>query len=493
MKLITPKTAGLVLLGLSIGALSLSGHSALPVTPPGMPLTDGRTVQLPSLAPILEQVTPAVVNVSSRGHVAIQNNPLFNDPFFRRFFDIPNNLPRERQTQSLGSGVIVDAQNGYVLTNSHVIANADEVTVTLRDGRNLKAKLIGTDKDTDVAVIQVPAEGLTSVPLGDSAKLRVGDFVVAIGNPFGLGQTATSGIVSALGRTSLGLLGVGGYEDFIQTDASINPGNSGGPLINLSGELVGINTAILAPGGGNIGIGFAIPINMARDVMQQLVKFGKVQRGQLGLQAQDLTPELAHAFNIAPKDGLQGAVITQVAPGFSADKAGLQAGDVIVAVNGQPVRNASSLRNMIGLSATPGGKVNLDTLRNGKIQSVALVLSAANNPSDKTPNGRDAAAGNTPPPGGDDPRLEGVVFGAIAEGSPLAGSINGIPVVKVKAGTPAAQAGLHPGDIVLSVNRKLVRTPDDLVNAVQGNRQQPLLLNVQRGEGALFIAIQPPK
>jgi len=317
--------------------------------------------------------------------------------------------------------------------------------------------------------------------------------VVAIGNPFGLGQTATSGIVSALGRTSLGLLGVGGYEDFIQTDASINPGNSGGPLINLSGELVGINTAILAPGGGNIGIGFAIPINMARDVMQQLVKFGKVQRGQLGLQAQDLTPELARAFNIAPKDDLHGAVITQVAPDFSADRAGLQAGDVIVAVNGQPVRDASSLRNMIGLSAMPGGKVSLDVLRNGKIQSFALVLSAANNSSDETPNGRDAAAGNAPPPGGDDPRLEGVVFGAIAEGSPLAGSINGIPVVKVKAGTPAAQAGLHSGDIVLSVNRKPVRTPDDLVNAVQGNRQQPLLLNVQRGEGALFIAIQPPK
>ncbi|MEO5573779.1 MAG: DegQ family serine endoprotease [Gammaproteobacteria bacterium] len=478
MKSIKPRAALLILVGLFAGMLSLGGHSALPAAVvPAMPLTDGRSVQLPSLAPILEQVTPAVVNISTRGHIAIQNNPLLSDPFFRRFFDIPNNLPRERQTQSLGSGVIVDAQRGYVLTNNHVIANADEVTVTLRDGRNLKAKLIGTDKDTDVAVIQVPAEGLTAVRLGDSARLRVGDFVVAIGNPFGLGQTATSGIVSALGRTGLGLLGVGGYEDFIQTDASINPGNSGGPLINLSGELVGINTAILAPGGGNIGIGFAIPINMAHDVMEQLVKFGKVERGQLGLQVQDLTPELAQAFNL-PLDGLRGAVITQVLPESAADKAGLKAGDVITAVNGQGVRDAGVLRNSVGLSPV-GKKVRLEVVRDGRAQTIELQVTAGSS--------------GAPAAGQDDPRLAGVVFGAVDERSALFGRINGIPVMRVEEGSLAAQAGLRPGDIVTSINRKPVRTPDDLVNATQGNRREPLLFNVQRGEGALFIAIQPPQ
>ncbi|MEO5702763.1 MAG: DegQ family serine endoprotease [Gammaproteobacteria bacterium] len=477
MKLINARAALLILAGLSAATLSFVGYSALPVTPPAVPLTDGRTLQLPSLAPVLDQVTPAVVNVSTRGHIAIQDNPLLSDPFFRRFFDVPNHMPRERQTQSLGSGVIVDAQRGYVLTNSHVIANADEVIVTLRDGRNLKAKLIGTDKNTDVAVIQVPAEGLTAVPLGDSAQLRVGDFVVAIGNPFGLGQTATSGIVSALGRTGLGLLGVGGFEDFIQTDASINPGNSGGPLINLSGELVGINTAILAPGGGNIGIGFAIPINMARDVMEQLVKFGKVERGQLGLQVQDLTPELAQAFNL-PRQGLQGAVVTQVVPGSAADKAGLKAGDVITAANGQPVRDSGVLRNSVGLSPV-GKRVKLDVVRDGRPQTVELQVTAG--------------ASNQQHADQDDPRLAGIVFGAIDERSALFGHINGIPVIKVEAGTPAAQAGLRPGDILTSVNRKPVRTPDDLVNATQTNRREPLLLNVQRGEGALFIAIQPPK
>ncbi|MDD1633864.1 MAG: trypsin-like peptidase domain-containing protein, partial [Methylococcaceae bacterium] len=257
--------------------LAPAAGAALPVALEGQPL--------PTLAPMLDQVTPAVLNIATRGHVAVEQNPLLSDPFFRRYFNIPEQ-PRERQTQSLGSGVIVDAARGYVLTNSHVIHKADEITVTLRDGRHFNAKLIGADPESDVAVIQIPAENLTALPLADSTQLRVGDFVVAIGNPFGLDQTVTSGIVSALGRSGLG---IEGYEDFIQTDASINPGNSGGALVDLNGRLVGINTAILAPTGGNIGIGVAIPSNMVAAIMGQIVKHGEVRRGRLGITVQALS------------------------------------------------------------------------------------------------------------------------------------------------------------------------------------------------------------
>ncbi|MCG8324629.1 MAG: trypsin-like peptidase domain-containing protein, partial [Thiotrichales bacterium] len=259
------------------------GHAALPV--------EVDQQKLPSLAPMLEQVTPAVVNIATEGKVQLQQNPLFLDPFFRRFFDLPN-MPAERKTQSLGSGVIVDSGRGLILTNNHVIANAHQITVTLRDGRQLDAELVGTDPETDVAVIKVPGNKLTDIKVADSDALRVGDFVVAIGNPFGLGQTVTSGIISALSRSGLG---IEGYEDFIQTDASINPGNSGGALVNLRGELVGINTAIFSQSGGNIGIGFAIPANLALNIMEQLVETGEVERGFLGVHAQDLSPELAEA------------------------------------------------------------------------------------------------------------------------------------------------------------------------------------------------------
>lgn len=286
-----------------------TANAALPDAVNGKPL--------PTLAPILEDVMPGVVNVATRGRMQIQQNPLFNDPFFRHFFGTPNNGPRERETQSLGSGVIIDAKSGYIMTNHHVINNADEITITLRDGRKLTAKLIGADPDSDIAIIQVKAENLTAIPLSNSDQLKVGDFVVAIGNPFGLGQTVTSGIVSALGRG----IGLKGYENFIQTDASINPGNSGGALINLRGELVGINTAILSRSGGNIGIGFAIPINMAHQIMQQLVEHGEVSRGRLGVIVQDLTPELASAFKLKQH---KGAVIAQVVKGSPADKAGLK-------------------------------------------------------------------------------------------------------------------------------------------------------------------------
>src|SRR5919198_4872571 len=261
---------------------------------------------LPSLAPMLERVTPAVVNIATEGRMRIEQNPLFNDPFFRFFFGFPDQ-PLERKTQSLGSGVIVDAKRGLVLTNAHVIANAEQITVKLSDGRCYKAEIIGTDPETDVGVVKIPADDLIDVPMGDSDKLAVGDFVVAIGNPFGLSQTATSGIVSALGRSGLG---IEGYEDFIQTDASINPGNSGGALVNLRGRLIGINTAILAPGGGNIGIGFAVPINMARQVMEQLIRYGEVKRGRIGIAIQELTPEIAQAMGV--NNRTEGALIARV-------------------------------------------------------------------------------------------------------------------------------------------------------------------------------------
>ena len=313
--------------------------------------------ETPSLAPMLEKVMPAVVNVATEGKVRMGRNPLLDDPLFRHFFDVPDE-PRERKTQSLGSGVIVDAGRGLIITNAHVVANAEHIAVKLRNGRKLDAKRVGVDAETDVAVIQVPAEGLTALGFGDSDGLKVGDFVVAIGNPFGLDQTVTSGIVSALGRSGLG---IEGYEEFIQTDASINPGNSGGALVDLQGRLIGINTAIFSQSGGSIGIGFAIPINAARQVMEQLAQHGEVKRGQLGVQLQDLDPDLAEAFDLNQQEG---AVVVNVVEGSPAAKAGLKAGDVVVAVNGRPVRNASDLRNRVGLLRI-GDKVTLEVLRKG--------------------------------------------------------------------------------------------------------------------------------
>ena len=269
-----------------------------------------------SVAGVVSRITPGVVGVSVRGEVR-QVNPLAQDPLFRQFFNFRDE-PIERETEAVGSGVIVDAERGYVLTNGHVVDNATKIEVTTKDNRRFTARLIGRDTATDIAVLQIPAEGLTAVPIGDSDRLQVGDFVLAIGNPFGLGQTVTSGIVSALGRTGLG---IEGYEDFIQTDASINPGNSGGALVDLQGRLIGINTAILAPGGGNIGIGFAVPINMARNVMAQLTRYGAVRRGRIGVTIQDLTPDLARALG-TPRD--EGALIARVEPGSAAQRAGPQ-------------------------------------------------------------------------------------------------------------------------------------------------------------------------
>src|SRR5271170_6957767 len=325
---------------------------------------------VPSLAPILSRITPGVVNIAVRGRVKEQN-PLLQDPFFRRFFNLPQNQqPEERETQATGSGVIVDAAQGYVLTNGHVAENATRIEVITKDNRRLTAKLIGIDTDTDIAVLQIPAVNLTALPMGDSDRLQVGDFVIAIGNPFGLGQTVTSGIVSALGRSGLG---IEGYEDFIQTDASINPGNSGGPLVNLQGQCVGINTAILAPGGGNIGIGFAVPINMAHRVMDQLLRYGEVKRGRIGVAIQDLTPDLAQAMNTTRANG---AVIAKVVPGSPADHAGLKSGDLVVAVNGAPMRSGTELRNRVGLSRI-GDEVELTVERGGAERNVTVRIEKA--------------------------------------------------------------------------------------------------------------------
>jgi Do/DeqQ family serine protease len=316
---------------------------------------------LHTLAPMLRATTPGVVGISVHGRVR-EENPLLRDPLFRRFFNLKDE-PIEREMQAVGSGVIVDAAHGYILTNSHVVENATSIKVTTKDNRQFEARLIGRDPQTDIAVLRIAASNLTAVPFGNSDSLQVGDFVLAIGNPFGLGQTVTSGIVSALGRSGLG---IEGYEDFIQTDASINPGNSGGALVDLDGRLVGINTAILAPGGGNIGIGFAVPINMARTVMDQLLRYGSVRRGRIGIVIEDLTPDLARSLGTRRTEG---AVIARVQPGSPAAAAGLRRDDLIVALDGAPITSGSDLRNRIGLTRI-GDAVALTVDRRGGERTV---------------------------------------------------------------------------------------------------------------------------
>ena len=322
---------------------------------------DIRSGQIPTLAPVVKETTPAVVNISVHARVK-EDNPLYRDPVFREFFDLPKQL--EKEVQATGSGVIVDAERGYVLTANHVVAQISKAQVTTKDGQKFDAKLVGRDPATDIAVLQLQGSRgkLKAIPLSDSDRIEVGDFVIAIGNPFGLGQTVTSGIVSALGRTGLGKQG---YEDFIQTDASINPGNSGGALVNLKGQLIGINTAIISPGGGNVGIGFAVPVNMARRVMEQLVQYGEVRRGQIGISIRDLGADLA------AKEGYQGALIAEIASGSPAEKAGLQKGDIVKAVEGTPIRSASQLRNLIGLTPL-GARVELSFERAGAVHGASV-------------------------------------------------------------------------------------------------------------------------
>jgi Do/DeqQ family serine protease len=439
---------------------------AAPSIDAGLPVAvDGQS--LPTLAPMIKQVAPRVVNIATEGRVRVRLNPLLNDPFFPRFFNLPT-VQRERRVQSVGSGVIVDAANGYVLTNHHVIANADKIVVTLRDRRQFEAVLIRTDPDTDVAVLQIPAEDLTALQLGNSDALEVGDFVVAIGNPFGIGQTVTSGIVSAIRRSGLG---IEGYEDFIQTDASINPGNSGGALVTLRGELIGINTAIIGPSGRNVGIGFAIPIDMAQQIMAQLVTYGEVHRGLLGVNAQDLTPDIAEALGI---DIRHGAIVSRVGDNSPAARAGLASGDIITAIGGEVIYGASDVRTKIGLLRV-GDRVEITVLRDG---AVLTLMAEVAEPKAESLKGQGTAK-----------RLSGLTVAPLTDESPLYGRVEGVLVVKVKKSSSAWRTGLRKGDVIFEVNNQPTPTIAAFREAVS-IEQRKLVVKLRRGNAQMFIVVR---
>ena len=428
---------------------------------------DGRGI--PTIAPIIQGVTDAVVNISVVSEQPLQLNPLFNDPFFRDFFDLPQQLQPQPHI-SAGSGVIVDAEKGYVLSNAHVIEAATEIVVVLTDGRRLEAEVVGVDPGTDIALLEIEAERLSALPLGNSDALLVGDFVIALGNPFGLGQTVTSGIVSALGRSGIN---PDGYEDFIQTDASINPGNSGGALVTLDGKLVGINTAIIAPTGGNVGIGFAVPINMASEVVAQLVQFGEVRRGRLGVMIQDLTPELSEALEI---DAMSGAIISYVEGGTPAAEAGLAAGDVVVAVNGEAIQGSSDLRNKVGL-APLDSVLEFTVLRAGE----EIVITAGI-------EGDEATIPEVASSGIE--MFEGADLGELTEGMPGFGDVEGVAVLTVLPGSPAFRAGLRAGDVIMRVKNEEVTSVRELREAAARNSGSPTALAVYRNGGALYIIVR---
>ncbi|MGH8476553.1 MAG: DegQ family serine endoprotease [Methylococcales bacterium] len=420
---------------------------------------DGK--ELPSLAPMLEKAMPAVVNIATRNEIRAQEHPLMQDPAFRFFFGLPERQ-RKSRPQSLGSGVIINRKSGYVLTNNHVIDKASEILVTLRDGRQLQASLVGRDPEADVAVIKIPANNLSELPVADSSRLRVGDFVVAIGNPFGLGQTVTSGIISALGRSGLG---IEGYEDFIQTDASINPGNSGGALVNLNGELIGINTAILAPSGGNVGIGFAIPANMALRLMTSLVEHGEVRRGLLGISFQDLSPELVSAFNL---ESTTGAVINSVQSGSPAEDAGLEPGDIIVAINGRAITNSSNVRNAIGLMQVGDG-IELDVIHNGEKVS------------------RTARIAKPEVVGVDGGRIHVTLAGTLLSQT-TGNQIEGVLFNQVDQSSYAWAVGLRPGDIIVVAYNYRIRSLDELQSIAA--RRASLLIRIQRDNESFIVHLQ---
>lgn len=443
----------------------------------GGPTSELARAGLPTLAPVLAKVSPAVVSISVQGTIKVEQSALFRDPLFRRFFGLPENVqPNETPTQrfrAVGSGVIIDADRGYLITSNHVVDKADKILVTLKDRRQLTAKLIATDPKTDIAVLGVAADHLTSLPFGSSRQVQVGDYVVAIGNPFGVGQTATFGIVSALGRTGLG---IESYEDFIQTDASINPGNSGGALVDTAGRLIGINTAILSGSGGNVGVGFAVPIDLVRSVSDQLIAHGKISRGALGIVIQDLTPDLAQAMGASVSHG---AVVSQVLPKSAAARADIKEGDIITSFEGEPVASSSQLRNSVS-QKPPGSNVRIILQRDGKELSVTATLDPlAAERSTASPNSQ----GETP--------LFGMALGPIPEDDSHKGKLQGVYVISVEPGSAADEAGLRQGDIIVAAGRIAVTTPSELEQIIQKHSKgMPLLLRIIRGDSALFIALE---
>lgn len=418
-----------------------------------------------SLAPMLKIVMPSIVNIKAQIKVTDIN--------MLRELQKQRSKSKERDDEdptlfaSVASGVIVDARHGYILTNAHVVDDAVNVTITLSDGHHYTAKIIGMDKPSDIAVVQIKAKNLTAIQMGNSNDVKVGDFVAAIGNPFGLSQSVTSGIVSALGRTTLG---IENYENFIQTDASINPGNSGGALIDMQGKLVGINTAILAPDRGSIGIGFAIPANMAKSVMQQLLEYGNVKRGVLGIGAQDITPELGSAFQL---NNSQGAAVTQVLPNSPAQLAGVQVGDIITSINKNDIKNASDVVNTIGFIRVDT-KINMTVLRHNKPINISVTVS--------DPKKRKELVERQ------DPFLYGVGMKNFSTLSPVHGNVDGVQVTSVERDSNAWHSDLRPGDVITSVNQQKVTNINEL-KTLSANANKELLINILRGASAAFLVI----
>jgi serine protease Do len=452
MKSFLRETMGPIILALTL-VVSTNSFSSAPIAS--------------SLAPMLQKVMPSVVNI--RAQIKVTDINTLREIQKQRGKSGGDNDDDSSSGifVSVASGVIVDAKKGYILTNAHVIADAQTVTITLSDAHHYTAKIIGVDKPSDIALLQIKAKNLTAIDIGNSNDLKVGDFVATIGNPFGLSQTVTSGIISALGRNTLG---IENYENFIQTDAPINPGNSGGALISMNGQLVGINTAILAPDRGNIGIGFAIPANMAKSVMLQLIEYGDVKRGVLGVGAQDITPELASAFNISAANG---AAITQILLNSPAQQAGLQVGDIITNVNGNDIKNASDVVNTIGFLRVDS-KIKITILRNNKPISVSVTLS--------DPKKRQQIIEKM------DPFLYGVGLKNFSILSPVHGNVQGVLVVSVQQDSSSWHSDLRAGDIITSVNQQKVNNIDEL-KAYTAKAGKELLLNVLRGPSAIFLVI----